>query len=386
MALLNRKRTLLAKIETVYGTDSAPTGAANAILCRNLDITPLEGQTVSRDLVRPFYGNSEQLPTSMYVKASFEVEMAGSGTAGVAPAWGPLLRACGFAETILAAAHTGTAQAGSTTTTIRLAAAASATNDIYLGDPVRTTGGTGSGQTRTIIDYDGATKTATVDSAWTVTPDATTTYSIDANVSYVPVSAGFESNTLYFNVDGVLHRLLGSRGTVNLGVDLDGIPVFKFEFSGIYQAVTDTAAPVVTLSAWQQPLPVNKVNTPVFTVHGLAAVAQSLSFDVGNEVVFRSLVGGAESVLITDRKPKGSLSIEAVNVATRDFWTIARNASLGAVVLEHGLIAGNKMRITAPRTQIVSPKYGDLQGVTMLQADLTVLPIAGNDDILICAL
>jgi len=76
------------------------------------------------------------------------------------------------------AATTGTSQAGSTSTTIRLAAAASAVNDFFNGQYVQTTGGTGSGQVRQIIDYDGTTKDATVDSAWTVTPDATTTYSI----------------------------------------------------------------------------------------------------------------------------------------------------------------------------------------------------------------
>jgi len=69
----------------------------------------------------------------------------------------------------------GTAQAG-TSTTITLKATASATNDIYNGMYVNITGGTGSGQTRLIEDYNGTTKVATVEEAWTVTPDATSTY------------------------------------------------------------------------------------------------------------------------------------------------------------------------------------------------------------------
>jgi hypothetical protein len=71
-----------------------------------------------------------------------------------------------------------TAQAGSTSTTIVLAAASSATNDIYNGRYIRITGGTGNGQLRVISDYVGATKVATVNSAWTTTPDATSTYTI----------------------------------------------------------------------------------------------------------------------------------------------------------------------------------------------------------------
>jgi hypothetical protein len=71
-----------------------------------------------------------------------------------------------------------TAQAGSTSTTIVLAAGSSATNDVYNGRYIRITGGTGSGQLRVISDYVGATKVATVSAAWTTTPDATSTYTI----------------------------------------------------------------------------------------------------------------------------------------------------------------------------------------------------------------
>jgi hypothetical protein len=76
-------------------------------------------------------------------------------------------------------AVTGTAQAGAATT-ITLAAGASAVDDFYNNLYIVTTGGTGSGQTRLITDYVGSTKVATVDTAWTVTPDATTTYSIQS--------------------------------------------------------------------------------------------------------------------------------------------------------------------------------------------------------------
>lgn len=72
---------------------------------------------------------------------------------------------------------TGTAQAGASTT-ITLAVAASAVDDAYNTQTVHITGGTGSGQERRITDYVGATKVATVESAWGVNPDATSTYSV----------------------------------------------------------------------------------------------------------------------------------------------------------------------------------------------------------------
>ncbi len=74
--------------------------------------------------------------------------------------------------------ETGTAQAGSSTS-ITLASGANSSDDFYNNLVITLTGGTGSGQTNTITDYNGTTKVATV-STWTTTPDLTTTYSIAA--------------------------------------------------------------------------------------------------------------------------------------------------------------------------------------------------------------
>lgn len=97
-----RKTAILAKIESAYGTDAVPTGAANAILVSNQNIIPLNAQNVDRDLIRNHFGASEQLVGSAYVECSFDVEIQSSGAAGTAPAFGPLLRACGMAETVTA--------------------------------------------------------------------------------------------------------------------------------------------------------------------------------------------------------------------------------------------------------------------------------------------
>ena len=74
-----------------------------------------------------------------------------------------------------------TCQAGGGNSEIILDSGASAVNDFYLNDLVVLTSGTGVGQQRHIDSYVGATKTATVNRAWTTNPDATTTYSIKAD-------------------------------------------------------------------------------------------------------------------------------------------------------------------------------------------------------------
>ena len=72
--------------------------------------------------------------------------------------------------------HVGTATGG-TATTILLGPTASALDDAYNGSEIYLTGNVGSGQRRTITDYVGASREATV-SAWSVTPDTTTTYEV----------------------------------------------------------------------------------------------------------------------------------------------------------------------------------------------------------------
>lgn len=100
MPQLIRRRTILAKIESTYGTDPTPTGSSNAILINALNIQPVASTIVSRENYRPYLGNFEQLLADSHVQIDFEVEIAGSGAAGTAPAYGPLLRACGLSETV----------------------------------------------------------------------------------------------------------------------------------------------------------------------------------------------------------------------------------------------------------------------------------------------
>ena len=95
-----RRRALLAKIETVYGQDSIPNGAANAIAARSLEPTPLDAELLENPIIRPEYGNFEQVHVGANVKIDVEIALAGAGVVDTVPAYGVLLRACGFSETV----------------------------------------------------------------------------------------------------------------------------------------------------------------------------------------------------------------------------------------------------------------------------------------------
>lgn len=382
MPLLSRKRLLLTKIESTYATDSSPAGT-DAVLVRNLEITPIESDTVSRDLIRPYLGHSQQILSQARVSITFEVELAGSGTSGTASRVDSLLRACGLAATTTSSDVTGTAQAGSAGS-ITLAAGASSTDDYYSGMVITLTGGTGSGSKGVITDYVGSTKVATVQkSTAAFTPDGTSTYSIESNVRYRPVSTGFESATIYFNNDGILHKATGCRGTFTMNCEVGQIPTLAFTMTGIYNDPTDTAAPATTYSDQATPLIFKAGNTSAVSVLGYAdCCLMSINLDIANEIVYRELVGCTKQVLITNRAPAGEVMIEAPTIAAKDYFTIANNDTTGLLTFMHGTTAGNQVTMLAPIVDILNPTYSDSDGIQMLTLPYVAIPSsAGNDEL-----
>lgn len=100
MVQLTRRNLILAKIETTYGTDPTPTTASNAV-----EVMDLKMKRVKEPVERNF--NHESLMTkpsllgAEFYEISFKTEIVLTGTAGVAPRVGPLLRACGMSETFI---------------------------------------------------------------------------------------------------------------------------------------------------------------------------------------------------------------------------------------------------------------------------------------------
>ena len=102
MPLSTNNQLILAKSEATYGTSSSPANTDAVLVTGDIDVTPLEIELVDRELKRGFVGNSPQVVAQRLGRIAFSVEMSTSGTAGTAPRWGTLHKACGFAETIVA--------------------------------------------------------------------------------------------------------------------------------------------------------------------------------------------------------------------------------------------------------------------------------------------
>ncbi|MFS1525318.1 hypothetical protein ACL7TT_14605 [Microbulbifer sp. 2304DJ12-6] len=102
MAKLIKRELILAKAETAYGDDANPTGADDAVLVENIGWSYAGARMIERNPVKPALGMLQGIFAGTLMEVTFDVELKGSGTAGTAPEFGPLLRACGLAETISA--------------------------------------------------------------------------------------------------------------------------------------------------------------------------------------------------------------------------------------------------------------------------------------------
>lgn len=92
-------KLLLAKQEVTYGIDPTPDNS-NAMETMDLEMERYAGDRVAREVDRQTLGGKEQVNVLPHTNSSFNIPFASSGTEGTPPAWGVLLKACGFDETI----------------------------------------------------------------------------------------------------------------------------------------------------------------------------------------------------------------------------------------------------------------------------------------------
>lgn len=315
MPRYTRNTVLVAKVESVYNTDSTPTGA-EAMLISKPTLNPLNANNVPRDVIIGYLGSKEHLVGSMFQECSFDVELVGGGTAGTRPAWGDLMLACGWAETA----------------------------------------------------------------------------TVGTRVDYTLVSAAFQSVSLYWYDDGLLHKLLGARGDVSIKMTSGGIPVLSFSFKGLYLAAAATSNVTPTLTGFKAPLVVNEQNTMDLSFGGTHALvvapaiagataypSQGIEFMLKNSVEHVALLGG-ETIEITQRDPSCNFQLELTAAQEVTFMTAVAAATLTSVGLVHGTVAGYKSLLWLPFVQRISPTKQDVSGKRMVGFEGRVTPSAGNDE------
>lgn len=300
-----KSKIILVKPEATYATDPVPTAALNAMLLTDVQLQPMEGEDISRNLERPYLGAQEELATALRVVLTGSFELVGSGTPGVAPPWAPMLRACGVAEVV----------------------------------------------------------------------------TVGTSVEYTPVSDGHESVVAHIQIGPWRHILLGGRGTATFTLNAQGIPVCRVTMTGLFVLPADQARPTgINLSAFQAPDIVTKANTPTFKIGELPFIMRSFELNLACDVQPRMLVG-FEGVIIVDRNETLTATVEGVPYGTYNPFQIARDRTKAPVVIEHGMVAGRKVKIAVGQAQQRRPS-GIENNQNIAEWALAFIPLptdAGND-------
>lgn len=322
MSRFVRNTLVQAKIETTYGTDPGTWAGADAILVAEVTYGEVQEPT-PRDLIRPYFGASEHLQVTGRRTIRLLVELAGAGAAGTAPAWGKLLRACGFAQTLTASTM----------------------------------------------------------------------------AEYTPVSTAQESLTLRVWIHGILHTVVGCRGTATLRLTAYEKPMIELNFDGLDVTASAAAAlPASDFTAWQKPLPVIPANgaevrlgatyTPATGVisGGTVLGSRGMEVMVGNQVGHIKLLSG-QSIDLTNREVTGRMS-QFLTAADEATWRadIRANATT-ALGFQLGASAGNIIGVFGPKVQRVDPQNEDMEGRHIIGTGLRFLPsgASGNDELRIIA-
>lgn len=199
------------------------------------------------------------------------------------------------------------------------------------------------------------------------------------SVTYNPISSAMES--LYFKlwIESTLYALKGSRGTAQLTVNAQGIPVIRWTFTGLFVPASEGAPASPTLTGFKDPLLATTVNTPTFTINSVPLVMRDFSFDLGNDVQPRLLIGRDE-IRIVNRREQINSVVEAVPVSTLNPYVLANAATLVPLSLVHGTVAGSIITVSAPKCQIRRPTgLQNNQNITEWPLQLAPMPNAGND-------
>ena len=315
-----RKTVILAKLETAYGTDPTPAAATDALIVSNQSIKPLVAQNVERNIVTGNLGQAEQLVGTNYVEATFDVEIAGSGTPTTAPAWGKLLRACGFAETVQTASVDYTPISD-----ISGVASTSVTIYYYLA-----------GRLYKLLGARG-------------------TFSMEMGVGERPVFR---------------FRFIGRNG----GLTAAAVPTPTLTMWRTPLVVTDSNTADLLLGA------VTYTAATGIVSGGTAFTSKGLQVDIANNVVFQPLIGG-ETVEIVARNVAGKISRDlSAAQAVSDMTDILANTTTG-LGFTHGTTAGNIVVVHAPKVQRINPDIENLNESALDTADLRFTPSSGNDEI-----
>lgn len=317
MALLNKRVSLLAKIETTYGTDIVPAAGDGLYGIAGTVPEPVTNENTLDDVARG--GTMSILPPAepgpRHLKVSFRIPIRGGGaaySATVLPKIDAIARACGYQRTL-------------------------------------------------------------------------TTTASSEKVEYKPRSSGFESVNLYYNVDGLLYKLLGARGNINWVSKNGGILYAECAMEALWTNPSDVA--IVAPTGEPTVLhPVLLSSALQIGTENYAAAIENVNINLNQTLFARpdsTKADGIGAIEIVGRVPDGSMDPEAALVATFDYYGKWKAATKMDLSYQHGASQYNRIKFSCPQATFKNVTGGNRSGITMFNTPFKIVSdtAAGDDEV-----
>jgi len=420
--MLFNKGLVLAKEETTFRTDPGPSSTVNALEVIAPDFTPefslIERETITGDL-SPKQGNMGR----KLGRLSFSVEVKNGGTAGTAARIDPLLKACSMVRTATTASGTflfGTtafpingageltfsvnaSYTGTVPRRVHIRKQASAAVDIYAAattaDSAVKALATATAGTVTLVN---SASISSVDISGAAIGDSFSVFLVPAGLKYQTTThaddADNQSCTLWFYVDGVLHKMRGCRGTFSVEATSGEFGVFNFDFTGDYVVAADATFPTTITYETTVPPITETAALSIAAGTGRAGgvddvqdgpgspasiVASSFGFDIGNSIAPRLDVtssDGYAGAKVTGRAPTFSVDPEVNTIANQDLYSHVESGQLFDVMAGIGGSVGNRVYFFGPQAQMTAANYADRDNTRVFNVESNLVRKAGNDE------
>lgn len=210
------------------------------------------------------------------------------------------------------------------------------------------------------------------------------TVNAPTDVTWDPISdtADFKSATLEYYLDGLLFQVLGGRGNVSFNFTVGQRAMMSYAFLGKYVAPTDVALPGGTYQTTVPP-PLKNVG---LQVGAFTPVLASWTIDMQNQVDPGDDLNSADGyapIEILGRDPLGTIDPETTLVAGNNWWADWQAGTERAIDITVGTVAGNILKVTAPKCVHRDISMGDRNGRSVLTIPHTLGrdTAAGDDEI-----
>ncbi len=196
----------------------------------------------------------------------------------------------------------------------------------------------------------------------------------DDRVTYTPETDGEQYGTIGFLLDGQFHIAKKAQCEIKLDANSGELGYWEFEISAVGGTIPiEKPSNLNTLvEGYKTPKAINFANTPIFKLGNKDYAMKAFSHTTGNEVTSLDMVNH-QSSMISDRKPVVSITVGSPQISEINLYQKAWDGEEMPLVLEHGNVAGEKIKLEYPSVALDIPKATDLDGALGYEIECSVM-------------